>query len=86
VLSPRPFYQDQDQDPVVLDQDQDPIVQDQDQDLVVQDQDQDQVLHTESDICLFADDCILFSKVESSSDSSKRQEDIDKLYAWSVVW
>jgi len=40
VLSPRPFYQDQ--DPVVQDQDQDPAVQDQDQDLVIQDQDQDQ--------------------------------------------
>ena len=50
VLSPRPFYQDQDQDqdPVVQDQDQDQDLavqdQDQDQDLAVQDQDQDQDL------------------------------------------
>jgi len=37
-------------------------------------------------ICLFADDCIRYRQIVSNTDSAKLQEDINKLYSWSLTW
>jgi len=39
-----------------------------------------------SEIRLFADDCILYRKITSDHDTIQLQEDIDKLFHWSVAW
>ena len=39
-----------------------------------------------SDLRLFADDCILYRQINSSSDSTILQEDIDRLLSWSTSW
>ena len=39
-----------------------------------------------SDIRLFADDCILYRQIVNNTDSVKLQEDINKLYSWSLTW
>lgn len=39
-----------------------------------------------SEIRLFADDCILYRQVQSPSDCTNLQHDIDKLYNWSRTW
>jgi hypothetical protein len=46
----------------------------------------DIVAQIDSDIRLFADDCILYRKISSSSDSAKLQKDIDTLHSWSAAW
>ena len=39
-----------------------------------------------SEIRLFADDCILYRQIVSNTDSVKLQDDINKLYSWSLIW
>jgi ribonucleases P/MRP protein subunit RPP40 len=34
-----------------------------------------------SEICLFADNCILYRQIVSNTDTVKRQDDINKLYS-----
>jgi hypothetical protein len=40
--------------------------------------------NTESNIRLFADDCILYSKITDSSDIDKLQTDLNRLGKWAV--
>src|SRR5664279_802390 len=40
----------------------------------------------QSDIRLFADDCILYRVIKTISDTTKLQEDIDRLHLWSRIW
>jgi len=40
----------------------------------------------ESEIRLFADDCILYRTIQSSADHTILQHDIDTLHSWSSVW
>ena len=40
----------------------------------------------DSNIRLFADDCILYREIASDADTDKLQADIDKLYSWSNTW
>lgn len=35
---------------------------------------------------LFADDCVLYRRISSTSDAAKLQEDIDSLQAWERTW
>jgi len=46
----------------------------------------DIVLGIDSDICLFADDCILYREIRNSCDSASLQSDINKLHRWSYKW
>ncbi len=39
-----------------------------------------------SEIRLFADDCILYRQINSISDCSNLQDDINKLHEWGVTW
>ena len=39
-----------------------------------------------SHVRLFADDCILYRKINSQKDSNKLQEDLDKLQEWEKKW
>jgi hypothetical protein len=39
-----------------------------------------------SEIRLFADDCILYRQIVSDTDTVKLQEDISKLHSWSLTW
>ena len=39
-----------------------------------------------SEIRLFADDCILYRTIAADSDSIQLQKDIDSLHSWSVAW
>ena len=40
----------------------------------------------QSEIRLFADDCILYRTIRNRTDCSILQEDIDKLFSWAAVW
>jgi len=40
----------------------------------------------QSDIRLFADDCILYRVIKTSDDTSRLQEDIDRLHFWTKNW
>ena len=40
----------------------------------------------ESEICLFADDCVCYRQIDSNEDTSKLQKDIDQLGKWAKKW
>ena len=40
----------------------------------------------ESEIRLFADDCVCYRQIDSTEDTSKLQNDIDQLGKWSRKW
>ena len=42
----------------------------------------DIMIGTESEICLFADDCVCYRQIDSTEDTSKLQKDIDQLGKW----
>jgi len=46
----------------------------------------DMVLGIDSEIRLFADDCILYRQICNSCDSASLQSDINKLHEWSHKW
>ena len=46
----------------------------------------DIVTNVNSEIRLFADDCILYRRIESVTDSQVLQNDINSLYLWSKTW
>jgi len=46
----------------------------------------DIVLGIDSEIRLFADDCILYRQIRNSCDSASLQSDINKLHEWSYKW
>jgi len=46
----------------------------------------DIVENLSSEIRLFADDCILYKEIRSSSDCVEMQKDIDTLHSWSLEW
>ena len=39
-----------------------------------------------SSVKLFADDCLLYCPIRSTSDSTKLQDDLDKLEKWENDW
>ena len=41
---------------------------------------------TDSEIRLFADDCVCYRKIKSTEDTVKLQEDIDRLGSWARKW
>jgi len=43
----------------------------------------DIILGTDSEICSFADDCILYREIRNSCDSASLQSGINKLHEWS---
>ena len=46
----------------------------------------DIVNHSNSTLRLFADDCILYRKIESSADQEVLNLDLENLYTWSKTW
>ena len=40
----------------------------------------------ESEICLFADDCVCYRQIDSTEDTSKLQQDIDQSGKWARQW
>ena len=46
----------------------------------------DIVLGIDSEIRLFADDCIVYREIRNSCDSASLQSDINKLHKWSYKW
>jgi len=46
----------------------------------------DIILGIDSEIRLFADDCILYTQIRNSCDSASLQSDINKLHEWSHKW
>ena len=41
---------------------------------------------TESDICLFADDCVCYGEIKEIDNAVKLQKDIDRLGSWARKW
>ncbi len=44
------------------------------------------VLSADTRVRLFADDCIIYRKIEDESDQTTLQRDLDALHQWSVQW
>ena len=42
--------------------------------------------HTESDICLFVDDSLLYREIRNTNDSIQLQEDLNALESWEKKW
>ena len=46
----------------------------------------DIIVGTDSEIRLFADDCVCYRQIDSTEDTSKLQKDIDQLGKWARKW